>query len=219
MARSLKGNGKLVWGGRNGDGLTPVQERFVEEFLDRLHGPESAHAAGSQYPWADADQWGDRSSAVWREVERRYRERARSRQITPERTLEGLANIAYLQADDWQDENGDPLPFGKIPRHAINAMKRYQVKERTYLDGTVETIYWCEPHDQMKAREMLMRYHGLFEMDNRQRANTEALQALLRVVLECIPRELVGQVIRRLQGAARGAIDVDFRRIAEGARA
>ena len=97
----------------------------------------------------------------------------RSTIMSPEELLETLTTEARTLPNELVDGTGKILPLYQMSRqqaHAIAGIK-YKTRTMTIDDKEVveETIEY-KLTDRQKAKEMLAKYHGLYEKDHEQKA-------------------------------------------------
>lgn len=189
--------------------MTEEHSKFIDAFIKELHAPRAAQEAGSELPYVDGNEWLSLPE-VQAEIIRRYNEYKKQFEITPERTLRELSFIAYGNMKDLRDENGFFLPIHEMPREITAAIKKMicviDESETENEDGSItlnkKTKWIYEVWDKPRAINDLMRYHGHFEKDNRQKGlDWEILSSILQTVLSIIPIQQQNEVLGILRQA------------------
>lgn len=160
-----------------GKKLTTKQENFVREYLVDLNATQAAIRAG--YSKATAYSTGHENLKK-PEIARRIKEVIDARQekteITAERVLKELANIAFSNVDDffesvsYSDDEDEEL--------AGKGRKYHQLKSDFLDSPRIAAVQSIEPGaygaklkmaDKMKALEMISRHLGIFNADTSQK--------------------------------------------------
>jgi phage terminase small subunit len=142
-------------------GLTPKQERFVEEYLIDLNATQAAIRAG--YKAKTARQAGAENLTkpyIQEEIRRRRKEQMKRTQLTADKVLHELACIAFSTMRDFGDWNADGffvkdskrLEFGKD-----RCVKRF-TQTRTATGGSMR----FELYDKVAALKLLGEHLGLW---------------------------------------------------------
>jgi phage terminase small subunit len=171
-------------------GLTPKQERFIEEYLIDLNATQAALRAGYSAKTAGAiGKENLQKPPIREEIRRRRKQQARETRITANRVLKELACIAFSDLRDFASwgsagfvlKDSTRLPFGKSRCVALVA------QSRTANGG--ESIRF-KLHDKVKALKLLGEHLGLWGKVDEQERFLNSLPERLRVVFRQL---LLGQ--------------------------
>lgn len=139
--------------------LTPRQRRFVDEYLIDLDGTHAAIRAG--YRRSAAKHYGShllRRPDVAAAIAAAMAERSRRTGITPERVLEELARIAFV---DWRKLAAWGADGVSVTdSRALSAAETAAVA-RVSIDGGWENRVAIATHDKQRALDALSRILGL----------------------------------------------------------
>jgi len=97
--------------------------------------------------------------------------------IEIKKTLREIAKIAYVDLGNICDARGIPLRLNEMDEDTRGAIASYKVTTTTTGSGPtaqVRVTYKIKLWDKLKALDMAMRYHGLYERDNNQATNAVA---------------------------------------------
>jgi phage terminase small subunit len=123
---------------------------------------------------------------VQQEIKRIRDDRLKSSTIaTPDEVLEALTTqVRVLPNELFNPDTKEPISPADMDRRLAQAIAGYKVRRRIIRgekegdDPSVEITYEFKLVDRQKALEMLGRWHGIWEKDNRQKVPT-APQALV----------------------------------------
>lgn len=161
--------------------LTPLQERFIYEYLKDFNGTRAYMAAnpGVKESTAGTESWKLLKNPEIQKAVVAARDRIADRlELTVERTMLEIARLAYFDARKLFDKEGNPLPITELDDHTAAAIAGLEVLDQ--FDGTGEerTRIGCLKKyriaDKNSALEKAAKIVGLFEADNRQRADALA---------------------------------------------
>lgn len=117
--------------------------------------------------------------------EKKARLRAEA-EVNESQVVRELLSIAYNDPTQYMELS--PTELKQLPPEAKRAIQSYSIKESTDKHGNVTgTTVTVKLQDKLKALEMLAKYIGLFEADNKQKAapiNIEYLDARTLNILE-----------------------------------
>jgi phage terminase small subunit len=131
----------------------------------------SAIAAG--YTESYARSYGSKlcdRPGVQKEMERiRHLRLKRSTIMSPEELLETLTTEARTLPNELVDGAGKILPLHQMSRQQAHAIAGVEYKTSASSDGekVQETVKY-KLIDRQKSKEMLMKFHGLYKVDNEQ---------------------------------------------------
>ncbi|MFA4834802.1 MAG: terminase small subunit [Dehalococcoidia bacterium] len=163
--------------------LTQKQAKFVEEFLVDLNATQAAIRAGYSPKTA--------FNAGWQNVRKCEDAIAVARQelsaksgITPEKVIQGFADLAFADLAECYDENGILKNIHDIPKSARMAVAGLEVfeefagkgEDKVKIGETKKVKLW----DKVKALDSLAKHFGLYDADNKQKTSplTELLERL-----------------------------------------
>jgi len=157
-------------------GLTPRQERFVEEYLRDLNATQAAIRSG--YSTRTANEQGARllaNASVAEAVARAKAERSARLGLTQDRVLEELAAVAFARLGDYAEWG--PGSFALAESHAKDAdgSRREAVDTRAVQQVTVKEVtiptehgeivkveQGIKLHDKLAALKLLGQHIGMF---------------------------------------------------------
>lgn len=123
--------------------LSPRQLAFIDSYLETSDGTKAAKSAGYSDKTAhvQASQL-LRHPSIAAEIARRRRPIEKKSQLTAERVMQELANIALLDPKDLYDADGKPRAINEMPedaRRAISSLTDKGIKTHSKL-GALELI-------------------------------------------------------------------------------
>lgn len=151
------------------NGLTPKQQRFVEEYLVDLNGTQAAIRAGYSEKTAGQQAWDHlKKPEIQRAVQAALNERAKATEITVERVLHELAAMAFSNMANYMtvNPNGDAvLDLSELTPDQAAAIQ--EITTEVYMEGRGED---AEPvkktklklHPRQAALDSLGKYLALF---------------------------------------------------------
>lgn len=157
--------------------LTPKQELFVKEYLVDLNATQAAIRAG--YSAKTARKIGQENLTkpdIAERVKQALDARKEKVDITAERVLKELAEIAFARADDFfepffvkNEKTGENVPCGtKIRDDVLNSPNLAAIQ--SFEPGAYGTK--VKMNDKQRALEMLSRHLGLFNADTSHKPET-----------------------------------------------
>lgn len=144
-------------------GLTPKQEQFVREYLIDLNATQAAIRAG--YTAKRADQAGYEllsNPEIKAAISEAVGKRAEKLEITGERVLSAIAEIAFGDIRKMFDENGAlkrPTEWDDETAAAVAGMEIITVSRG---EGEIEHVAKIKRTDRLRALDMLARHHSLY---------------------------------------------------------
>lgn len=141
--------------------MTPKQARFVSEYLIDLNATAAAKRAG--YSKKTAEKIGHQlleKIRVAAAIASAIKKREKKTEITAERVIKELADIAFLRSDEVFTINGDHVTV-KDTAEMSDAAKRAlaSASQTVTTSGGSITVKLC---DKIKALELLGRHLALF---------------------------------------------------------
>ncbi len=146
--------------------LTPRQRRFVEEYLIDLNATRSAKTAG--YAESSASVAGSELLAnpkIATAVTIAQAERSARTAINADRVLREVARLAFFDAGEVFDFNGDSItlkPGKEIPEDARRAIVGVKIRTHKVLGDSRSETLEVRLADKRASLELLMRHMGLF---------------------------------------------------------
>lgn len=151
--------------------LSAKQRIFAEKFLEfNFNGTQAALAAGYSKNNANVSA----SDLLTRPnvkayIEKRKEELINQIGVNQVKVLRELAYIAFADIRKLYDENGQLKKVSDLTDDVAAALMCVDVFELVAFDGVkVGETKKIRMHDKLKALELLGRYLGLFEKDNKQ---------------------------------------------------
>ena len=123
---------------------------------------------------------------------------------SPEEVLETLTVILRTLPNELVDENGKLVPLNKLSRDQAQMITGYKTKRRTFdtEDGPVtESTIEYKLADRLRAAEIIGRHHGIFEVDNRQKADASDKRLVAYPLGDLTLEEWQAQVVVIMAGA------------------
>ena len=145
--------------------LTAKQEKFVQEYLVDLNATQAAIRAG--YKAKNAYQTGAenlRKPQIAEALQEARKKQETRTQITADRVLQALADIAFADPGEYQTVEGGELTLTdteRIPAGKRRALQGYRIGK-----GGPEAVL----ADKLRALELLGKHLGIFEKPEEQDA-------------------------------------------------
>lgn len=138
--------------------MTPKQARFVSEYLIDLNATAAAKRAGYKNP--EIGRQIITKNNVAAAIAAAIRKREKKTEITAERVIKELADIAFLRSDEVFTIDGDHVTI-KDTAEMSDAAKRAlaSASQTVTTSGGSITVKLC---DKIKALELLGRHLALF---------------------------------------------------------
>ncbi len=160
--------------GRNNEGLTDKQIRFIEEYLVDLNAKRAAKVAG----YSDSSAKSVYTALLGRpHVEEAIRKRklkiSEKMEMTREDILNQYRSIAEADYGDYIEYDEDGAVTFK-PYEELTLEQRAAIADVCFFTDPktgVKSISKIKLHDKTKALEALSKYHGMFEKDNKQKSS------------------------------------------------
>lgn len=149
------------------DGFTPKESRFVQEYIVDLNGAAAARRAG--YSEATAKSIACELLAKPRiqdAITAAMLERAWRTQLTADRVLEGIADLAYYDIAELFADDGSLKPIHEIPQRMRMAIAGVEVEElwegRGEARERIGNLHKVKLVDRKGSLELLGRHLKLF---------------------------------------------------------
>lgn len=151
--------------------ITPKQRLFAEKFLElNFNGAQAALAAGYSQKNSKISASDLLTNAnVKAYIDRRKEQLMDEIGVTQIRVLKELAYIAFADVRKLYDENGQLKNVNTLTDDMAAALMCIDVFELVSFDGVkIGETKKIKMNDKLRALELLGRYLGLFEKDNKQ---------------------------------------------------
>lgn len=164
MADKVPGSGRK----RGSGGLTPIQRRFVDEYLIDCNATQAALRAGysEKNAYATGQRLATKVPHVKELIELKMKARASRLRITQDRILDEIAVIAFSDLKDYSvSEVGDVELTEKARDDAMRALSSIKRKRRVMTDDrgdTVETEVEIKLWDKVAALKLAGQHLGMF---------------------------------------------------------
>lgn len=113
------------------EGLTPEQQRFVDEYLVDLNATHAYRRAFPGATYRTANKEGPKlrvKPGIREEIDTAITARAERTQITADRVLEASARIAFADPLELTDDDGRPRPMRQVPPELRAALAGVKVR-------------------------------------------------------------------------------------------
>ncbi len=152
--------------------MTDKQKRFCEEYMVDLNATQAAIRAGYSENSAQQIASENLSKPVIQQYIQSELEKQKSERIADiTEVLEGLTKIVRFDKKEIYDENGGLLSIHKMPddhRFAIQQLESEEIKDRYgNIEGYSKKV---KGYSKLDAMEKLLKYHGGYEKDNKQKS-------------------------------------------------
>ena len=152
--------------------MTDKQKRFCEEYMVDLNATQAAIRAGYSKNSARQTASENLSKPDIQDYIAQERGKQKSKRIADiTEVLEGLTKIVRFDKKEIYDENGKLLSIHKIPndhRFAIQQLESEEIKDRYgNIEGYSKKV---KGYSKLDAMEKLLKYHGGYEKDNKQKS-------------------------------------------------
>lgn len=141
--------------------MTPKQARFVSEYLIDLNATAAAKRAG--YSEKTAEKIGHQlleKTRVAAAIASAIKKREKKTEITADRVIKELADIAFLRSDEVFAIDGDHVSIKSTDEMSDAARRALaSVSQTVTVAGGTITVKLC---DKIKALELLGRHLGMF---------------------------------------------------------
>ena len=145
------------------NGLTPKQAAFVKEYLIDKNATQAAIRAG--YSAKTADRIGPEllgKTCVEAAVNRNLIKQQERTEVTADRVLRELANIAFADTRKIYREDGSIKSPGELDDRTASALAGIDTEERDGEDGYRAYTRKVKQWDKVKALELLGKHLGLY---------------------------------------------------------
>lgn len=156
--------------------LTAKQAKFIQEYLIDLNAAAAARRAGYSPKRADAIGYENlRKPEIRDALEVARQELSAKTGVTPEKVIEGFANLAFYDLADCYDENGFLKNIHEIEKKTREALAGIEVEELYEGKGQdrerVGRVRKVKMWSRQQALDSLAKHFGLYDADNKQKIN------------------------------------------------
>ncbi len=168
--------------------LTAKEAKFIEEYLIDLNASAAARRAG--YSKKTANRIGPQNLSkvhIQEALTFARQELSAKTGITPEKVIQGFANLAFADLSECYDENMQLKNIHDIPEHIRMAISGLDVEElfaggrgeeRDQI-GFIKKLKFADKH---KNLDSLAKHFGLYNADSSQKSDLFAGVALERLI-------------------------------------
>ncbi len=161
--------------------LTPKQKAFCEEYLIDLNATQAAIRAGYSSKTANTVAAQNLAKLSIQEYVSFLKGKREERtEITADMVIQEYAKVAFINVDDYYNEDGSVKRPDELSDKARGALAFYDVRKIKDGDDFID-VPIHRTHDKMKALEALGKHLGIFEKDNEQSKSVVAPQFNLSV--------------------------------------
>ena len=155
--------------------ITQKQKQFCEEYIIDLNARQAAIRAGYSEKTAEVQASRLLTKAKVQEYISLLKGKRQERtEVTQDMVVMELAKIAFINADDFYDNDGSIKSLNDLDSKTRGALKSYQVKT-VKIGDDYEEVAVHQSHDKIKALELLGKHLGIFEKDNNQKDSNQSL--------------------------------------------
>lgn len=176
--------------------LNDKQKRFCDEYLIDRNATQAAIRAGYSKKTASVQSFDLLRKPNIQHYLAGKSEKALSKlDISLDRTLQEIGRIAFQDARNYFDQDGSLIPIHQLSDDAAAALSGFEIEELFEFIGKekvqIGVTKKIKRFDKTKALEMLMKYYGAFERDNKQKET--------KVVVP-LTDDQVGRIIDKMNG-------------------
>jgi hypothetical protein len=193
--------------------LSPMRKKFVRKYVEDMteNAPfNAARAAGFKNPIQDGEtllnnpdiryQIEQQRESILEEVNKQIGPNDDRYAVNQANVIREIARMAYSDITDYYDfKTGESSlgPDQKLTRDQTAAIHTVIFKEIKMTDGSVKMKPTkVQLYDKTKALDMLGRFLGIFEKDNKQRAYGATIEDVLRALPPEISKMVRGGLMR-----------------------
>lgn len=193
-----------------GSNLTPKQVRFANEYLCDLNATQAAIRAGYS-PKTAGVQGFDllRKPEIQAEVQKLMDRRSDKLEITAERVLAEIARLAFFDARNLFNEDGNPIKVPDLDDDSARAIVGMDVVHVGNAEMGVGQVNKIKLADKKGALELLGRHMGLFKDTLKLTGSVETTTKIIKVPLK--------QYAAEQEAAARAASKTEAAPMTAGA--
>ena len=169
--------------------LTLKQEKFCQEYVK--NGGNASAAYRASYDTKRLKQESVNRLAyelmqnikITSRIESLQKAAQKRTEITIDRVLKEIAAIAFVDASDIWDDDGNMKPISQIPESARRAI--VGLEKKVVVGQSVEETLKAKLADKNAALEKLMKHLGGYERDNKQKQS--------EIIVVGVPQEFDGE--------------------------
>jgi len=155
--------------------LSGKQKRFCDEYLIDLNATQAYVRAGykSKRPHVHAAQLVANSS-IQAYIAKRMEDAQKRNEISLDEVVKEIAKIARFDIRHLYDDEGFMLQPYELSEAAAKVVSGFKSRRETIGSGENKEVNFIDEYktyDKTKALDMLMKYFGGYEKDNRQSKN------------------------------------------------
>ncbi len=184
------------------NGLNPQQALFVREYLIDLNATQAATRAG--YSARTANEQGARLLAhvsVRSAIDAALAKRADKLEITADRVLKEIARLAFFDARNLFDEDGNPIKVPDLDEDSARAIVGMDVVMIGNADMGVGQVQKIKLADKKGSLELLGRHIGLFKDTLKISGSLETTTKVIKVPL----KQYAAEQEKAARAAAQGS--------------
>ncbi len=170
---------------RDKQGLTPKQAAFVAEYLTDLNATQAAKRAG--YSAHTCNEQGARLLAnvsVRSAIDAALAKRAEKLEITADRVLTELARLAFFDARNLFDDDGNPIKVPDLDEDSARAIVGMDVVMIGNAEMGIGQVQKVKLADKKGALELLGKHIGLFKNELKISGGLETTTKVIKVPLK-----------------------------------
>lgn len=170
--------------------LTEKQRRFVAEYLVDLNATQAAKRAGYKDP--NIGRQLITKNNVSEEIQKSIKKQSKRTEITQDRVLLELANIAFSNGTDFAKVVGQ----GARQMVELTPTDDIPVEKRAAISGIEETKYGIKvsSYDKVRALELLGKHLGMFDGKPQQINETNLLEAIAEASSEGVATDDIPEI-------------------------
>ncbi|MDR2274368.1 MAG: terminase small subunit [Sphingobacterium sp.] len=156
--------------------LTDKQQRFVEEYMVDLNATQAAIRAG--YSVDTAQQMGSENLSkpvIQEAIQQQKQLLSESTGITAERVLAEYAKIAFSDVRELFNPDNNLYDIRQLDDNTASAIASVEIDALNVQGMQVGETKKVKMYNKLTALEALGKHIGLFEKDNRQKAESGAV--------------------------------------------
>ncbi|MBB3918422.1 terminase small subunit [Rhizobium fabae] len=154
--------------------LTARQRLFVAEYLKDLNATQAAARAGYSEKAKSTPCWLMANEAVRAEIEKALAARVEKLEITAERVLAAIADVAFGDVRDVFDAEGALKAPSEWDERTAAGVAGLEIITSAKAKGEVVHVAKIKRADRLRALDMLARHHSLYN----DRLEIKGLEAL-----------------------------------------
>jgi phage terminase small subunit len=158
--------------------ITAKQKKFADEYLIDLNATQAAARAGYKDPNFGRQLLTKTNVADY--IQKKQALREKRTEITQDKVLKELANIAFANGTDYAKvvKDGETLAVGIVPTDNLTD------EQKSAVAGIKQTQFGVEIklNDKLKALELIGKHLGMFEDKQNNNCDIENLKSLAEML-------------------------------------